>query len=181
MSIHQQQNQNARCRISAEQFREFHDNYRGRLVNSMAAMVNDRETAEEATAAALATAWEQLNRYRGEASLYTWVYRIAANEARQQASQKRAVSLDALETPPQELTEADVVSAGAGERAAHRLKLHKALKRLPPKYKRLLMDHIVRGCRVREIARRHKIPLGTALSRIHAAKRCLRAAWENMT
>lgn len=180
MSI-QQPHQKEAGRVSAEQFREFHDQYRGRLVNSMISVVRDRETAEDATAAALAIAWEKLNRFRGEASLYTWVYRIASNEARRQRSQKRPLSLDALEAPPKELTESDGASGDAQERADRRLKLRKALMALPPKYQALLTDHFVRGYRVRQIARRRKIPLGTALSRIDAAKRSLRAAWERTT
>lgn len=181
MSVHQQPHQNRKGPISEEQFRDFHDRYRGRLVDSMTAVVRDRETAEEATAAALATAWEKRDQFRAESSLYTWVYRIAANEAHRQASQKPALSLDALETPLKEVAESDAASGGAQERADQRLKLRKALKALPPKYQALLLDHFVRGYRVREIAWRRKIPCGTVLSRLFAAKRRLRSAWESAT
>jgi hypothetical protein len=52
------------------------------------------------------------------------------------------------------------------------------MDRLPAKYRRALTAHFVDGLPVREIGRRERVPLGTSLSRIHMAKRLLRAAWE---
>jgi len=51
------------------------------------------------------------------------------------------------------------------------------LRELPVKYQRVLIEHFFDGNPVREIARRQRIPFGTALSRIATAKRLLRAAW----
>jgi DNA-directed RNA polymerase specialized sigma24 family protein len=56
--------------VNQQQFRIWHDRYRPRLLHSVTAVVRDSERAEEVTAAALATAWEKLNNFRGEASLY---------------------------------------------------------------------------------------------------------------
>ena len=58
--------------INQQQFKIWHDKYQPRLLNGMTAVVRDRETAEDVTAAALATAWQNLNQFRGEATLYTW-------------------------------------------------------------------------------------------------------------
>jgi DNA-directed RNA polymerase specialized sigma24 family protein len=57
--------------INQHQFNILHDQYRDRLLNSMTAVVRDRDTAEDVTAAALAAAWQNLNQFRGESSLYT--------------------------------------------------------------------------------------------------------------
>ncbi len=82
--------------VNPQQFHIWHDRYRSRLLDSMTAVVRDRERAEEVTAAALATAWEKRSQFRGEASLYTWVYRIALNQARQPNSQNRPSRLTSL-------------------------------------------------------------------------------------
>jgi RNA polymerase sigma-70 factor (ECF subfamily) len=131
--------------VNQQQFKIWHDQYRPRLLNSMTAVVRDRETAEEVTAAALATAWQKLNQFRGEASLYTWVYRIAMNEARHCTSRRRTVSLDALETPLKELTESGGMNGNAQDRADDSLRLRTALEQLPALHRRTLVDHFVRG------------------------------------
>jgi len=167
--------------VNSQQFKIWHDKYQPRLLNSMTAVVRDREIAEDVTATALATAWQKLDQFRGEASLYTWVYRIALNEALQHASRKRTVSLDAMETPLKELTESDEMNGDEQKRASHRTKLRNALGRLPALHRRALVDHFVRGYPVKRIARQDGIPVGTVLSRIFTAKRLLRAAWESGT
>ena len=56
--------------INQHQFKIWHDQYRPRLLNGMTAMVRDRDMAEDVTAAALATAWQNRNQFRGESSMY---------------------------------------------------------------------------------------------------------------
>jgi RNA polymerase sigma-70 factor (ECF subfamily) len=167
--------------VNQQQFRIWHDQYRPRLLNSMTAVVRDRDIAEDITSRALATAWQKLNQFRGEASLYTWVYRIAMNEARHSTSQKRTVSLDAFATPLKELTESAGTSGNPQDRTDDSRRLRKALQQLPALHRRTLVDHFVRGYPVKRIAQRERIPVGTVLSRIFTGKRLLRLAWEQAT
>ena len=64
--------------INQHQFKIMHDQCRERLLNSMTTVVRNRDTAEDVTAAALATAWQNRNQFRGESSLYTWCYATAS-------------------------------------------------------------------------------------------------------
>jgi RNA polymerase sigma-70 factor (ECF subfamily) len=164
--------------VNEQQFRIWHDQYRPRLLNSMTAVVRDRDIAEDITSRALATAWQKLNQFRGEASLYTWVYRIALNEARHCASGRRTVSLDALAAPLKEVTESAGMNVEAQDRTDDSIRLRNALLQLPALHRRTLVDHFVRGYPVKRIAQRERIPVGTVLSRIFTAKRRLRAAWD---
>jgi RNA polymerase sigma-70 factor, ECF subfamily len=166
--------------LNQQQFTTWHNHYYGRLVNSMTAIVRDREMAEDVTSTALAIAWRNLSRFRGEASLYTWVYRIAMNVALRQQSQRRLVSLDALEMPLKELSESNNVT-DAHEWAAYPCRLKKALNAMPALHRDVLIDHFVLGHRVKRIAGRRRIPVGTVLSRIFTAKRLLRRVWEAVT
>jgi RNA polymerase sigma-70 factor (ECF subfamily) len=175
MSVNQQNK-----KLDAQGFEDLHRLYHDLLLNSMTGMVRDREAAEDITATALGTAFEKLGSFRGESSLYTWVYAIALNEARRQGSQKRTLSLDALETAPKELTEPDRVADGL-DRSVYRDKMLKALDAIPAGYRRILADHFVHDHTVKQIARRERIPAGTVLSRIFTGKRLLRQAWEAMT
>jgi len=162
--------------IDAQAFGVLHNQYRERLVNSMTGIVRDRDQAEDITAAAFAKALEKLESFRGESSLYTWIHAIALNEARQSLSRNQAVSLDSIPVQPKELSEPDRV-ADALKRSECRGKLRKAPRQIPAVYRRTL-DHFVRGFSVKRISRQNRIPVGTVLSRIFAAKRLLRAAWE---
>jgi RNA polymerase sigma-70 factor (ECF subfamily) len=161
----------------ADGLRDLHESHYGRLVNSMTTIVRDRAAAEDITAAAFGKALRKLADFRGESSLYTWVYIIARNEARQQRSQKRTVSLDALEFLPQALIAAHQLGE-TSERSENTRRLRKALSRLPEIYRRPLIDHFIRGYSVKRIARRERIPFGTVLSRIFTGEQKLRKAWE---
>jgi DNA-directed RNA polymerase specialized sigma24 family protein len=66
------------------------------------------------------------------------------------------------------------------ERSECCAKLREALRQIPVVYRRTLVDHFIRGQSVREISRRHRVPAGTVLSRIFAAKRHLRKAWNSI-
>ena len=133
---------------------------------------------EDVTAAALAAAWQHLNQFRGESSLYTWCYSIALNEARNRLRGNRGVSLESIDRPDsKELMEPDML-APTLERSECRLRIRKALRRIPAVYRRTLVDHFVRGYSVKRISRLNRIPVGTVLSRIFTAKRLLRGAWD---
>jgi len=162
---------------NAQIFRDWHDQFRDRLLNSMTAIVRDRETAEDVTASALEAAFANLERFRGESSLYTWVHAIALNQARQHLRGNRTVSLESIvEREPNALREHDKL-ADHLDRMQCRTKLRKALRQVPTVYRQTLVDHFVRGFSVKEIARKDRLPVGTVLSRIFSGKKNLRRAW----
>jgi RNA polymerase sigma-70 factor (ECF subfamily) len=163
--------------VNEQQFNEWHDHYQNRLLKSMAGIVKDEGCAEDVTAGAIAEAWTKRDQFRGESSLYTWIYRIARNRALDVARQRRTLSLDAPELGAAEPAESDHFTRDL-ERAQERHRLRQALRQLPSRYRQVLVEHFIHGSAVKEIARRSEIPLGTALSRIATAKRLLRAAWE---
>jgi RNA polymerase sigma-70 factor (ECF subfamily) len=144
----------------------------------MIARTGDPDRGEDATAAAFAAAWENIDRFRGESQFYSWLYRIGANDEIQNwRRNRRTVSLDAFETQLQELAESDGVNGDAQDRANDTLKLWKALNTIPAIYRSVLIDRLVYELSVKRIARRNRIPVGTVLSRIFTAKKLLRQAW----
>jgi RNA polymerase sigma-70 factor, ECF subfamily len=173
-----EQFQNGAQSMSAEAFRQWHDDYRDRLLNSMTGILRNRDAAEEVTAAALATAFAKKDQFRGEASFSTWVEAIARNEARRCLSRNRTVALESLgAAEPSQWTQREMV-ADAPDGSEARAKLRKALRKIPAIHRRALLDHFIHGRSVKQIARREGIPLGTVLSRIFTGKRILRRAWE---
>jgi DNA-directed RNA polymerase specialized sigma24 family protein len=99
------------------------------------------------------------------------------NEARNKWKEKPTESLDSESGMEfKAATEPDLL-AQALERAECTDRLRKTLRRIPSIYRRILVDHFVRGESIKTISRTHRIPAGTVLSRIFTAKRLLRAAW----
>jgi RNA polymerase sigma-70 factor (ECF subfamily) len=172
MSI-KQQNGN----LDADRFADLHCQYGSRLLSRVTGMVRDRTAAEDITATAFATAFEKRQDFRGDASAYTWLYRIAMNEVHGSRRGYRPISLESLTGVPEALTECDR-TAEVMERFDCRARLRRALRKLPAVYRQVLLDHFVQEYSVTRIARRERIPLGTVLSRLFTAKRLLRAAWE---
>ena len=181
MSIQQEkQLQNGRSTLTAQGFGELHDQYRGRLLNSMIAVARNREEAEDITATAFAAAFENRSRFRGDALHQTWLHAIAMNEARSRR-RNRSVPLDSIgESDAMQIAEPDETDRLFEQRECCP-RVWKALRGLPRTYRRTLIDRFVRGYSVKQIAKRERIPQGTVLSRIFKAKRLLRAAWETVT
>jgi RNA polymerase sigma-70 factor (ECF subfamily) len=179
MSLQQgKQIQNGKSTITAQSFGELHNRYRSRLLNSMIAVARNREDAEDITATAFAAAFKNRDRFRGEALPQTWVHSIAMNEARSRR-RSRAVPFESIErSDALKIAEPDTMDKPLeGRECCPRI--WKALREVPRTYRRVLIDRFVRGYSVKQIAKCHRVPLGTALSRIFKAKRLLRAAWED--
>lgn len=169
--------QNGTPTITSSAFAALHDRFRGRLLNSMIAVTRNREEAEDITATAFVAAFKNLDTFRGEASLPTWIHAIALNEARNRR-RGRVASLESIDRlDANELTEPDLLTQKL-ERADCGARIREALRRVPRLYRETLVDHFVRGQSVRHMAKSRRIPLGTVLSRLFTAKRLLRAAWK---
>lgn len=171
------QPRNGTTTITSENFAELHDRYRGRLLNSMIAVARNREEAEDITATAFAAALENRRRFRGEALPQTWLHAIAMNEAKSRRRDRRVPFESIEESDALKIAKPDETDRLFEQRECCP-RIWKALREVPRIYRRTLIDRFVRGYSVRRISRKNRIPVGTVLSRIFAAKRRLRAAWE---
>ena len=128
---------------------------------------SDGEDALQETFLAVHTA---LPRFRGEARLTTWVWRIAMRTAlreRAKRARKRTASLPRdVETrrsdPARAVAEADRVAA--------------AMAKLSAEQRALLALAALEDARGEDIAAALGVPLGTVWSRIHSARKKLREA-----
>jgi len=160
-------------------FPELQKRYAERLVASMIKLTKNREAAEDAAAAAFAKAFEKRDTFRGKSSPYTWLHAIAFHEA---LAKKRIcrdqASLDAFDCDRSEPWIAPDLEQPKMEQSECSARLRKILLGMPAKYRQVLIDHFIRDLTARQIARRRKLPLGTALSRLFKAKKLLRERWE---
>jgi RNA polymerase sigma-70 factor, ECF subfamily len=120
--------------------------------------------------------YRSLDRFRGEASLKTYLVRIAINlslnalRARRRA-RHRFVSRDDAGAP---LAEPAVAPAEPGGEAELRAAVHAAVGRLGPKHRPVVVLRMLEGMSTRETAQALGVPEGTVLSRLSRALRELR-------
>jgi RNA polymerase sigma-70 factor (ECF subfamily) len=143
----------------------------------MLTFVRNPEAAQDITAATFAAAFEHFDQFRGESSFYTWLYAIAANNAREWLRSHRTISLDALEGPEPDALRISDAHLEHLEQSEYSHSLQQALSQVPKRYRRPLVQHFIAGRSVKQIACTERVPPGTVLSRLFKAKKLLRRAW----
>ena len=82
-----------------EAFGEFVCRYERRVAVVLARLLDDERDVEEATQDVFVQAWRSLERFLGDAAVFTWLYRIAVNEALMRRRRRRpALSSSAART-----------------------------------------------------------------------------------
>jgi RNA polymerase sigma-70 factor (ECF subfamily) len=153
-------------------------------------LTSDVEEARDLTQETFLRAFQSIDRFRGDASLKTWIYRIAINQARNRWRWWRrrrrdvTVSLDTTdnhrETPlaamlPCENSPSPEQQALARERETQ---LREALTGLRRSYREAVILRDVEGFSYEEIAQTLQISIGTVKSRISRGRLELRKQME---
>jgi RNA polymerase sigma-70 factor (ECF subfamily) len=158
------------------------EKYRQRVYRLAYNVLRDKEDAWDVAQEAFIKAYKALPTFRGQAAFYTWLFRIVMNVAHDKARQRGAagrafgterVTEDEWErTMPDPGEEPDT----AAVRAEQRRRISAALETLPEHHRAIIMLSDLEGLSYREIADVLNIPMGTVMSRLHNARKRLRAA-----
>ncbi len=141
------------------------DAYYEALYRWLLHLCRDREWAADLTQETFVQVWEGLEGFRGDATVKTWIHRIAYHTylRAERGSRPAMVPLhDALN----ERTPTEAALTGHAVEAA--------LAELPEKQRQVVALHYLQGLRVAEVAEVLDIPAGTVLSRLHNARIRLR-------
>ena len=136
------------------------------------AILGNEADARDAAQEALVGAWRQLRALRDPERFDAWLQRMVVNAARQviRANSRRRVR----EVPASTVDALGSRAAPAGRDDAAILDL--ALRTLPVEQRSILVLHHLEGHGLSELAEILAIPVGTAKSRLFAARRALAAA-----
>jgi RNA polymerase sigma-70 factor (ECF subfamily) len=149
-------------------------------------LTSDAEEARDLTQETFLRAFQSVNRFRGDANLKTWIYRIAVNQARNRwrwwRRRKRdvTVSLDATDDRHEQPLGATLRNDDAvdpeEETLAHEREgqLRDALLGLRQSYREAVILRDVEGFSYEEIAETLEISIGTVKSRISRGRLELR-------
>lgn len=160
------------ARGEAEAFRQLVEAYQTPAYR-LAARMCGPDSAEDVTQEAFLAAWRALPEFRGDCRFSTWLYRLVSNAAidclRREKKHRDTGDVDDLELPdggpsPQE----------QAERSDTRDAVRRALDRLSPEHRQVLLLRFMQELDYGEIARALNVSEGTVKSRINRAKSKLR-------
>jgi RNA polymerase sigma-70 factor (ECF subfamily) len=175
---------------AAGAFREIMRRNNRRLFRAARGVVRDDAEAEDVVQAAYVRAFQGLAGFRGEAGLSTWLTRIAYNEALGRVRCRRtAVPLEHIDGAaladgarilifPVAHHDGGANPENAAARRELRALLEAAVDALPERFRAVLMARDVDGMSVEETADVLGVRPETVRTRLHRARRLLRAALE---
>lgn len=158
--------------------------HQDRVYAFCARMLSDPEEALDASQDVFLSAYRNLDSFRGEASLSTWLLRIAANRCLNRIRQRKSAA--GREAPWPEAAEdgdgPEFQPAAPEEREPARVAenremgaiLSNALARLDAGTRWMVLLSDVEGFSYEEIADLADVPVGTVKSRLHRARMALR-------
>jgi RNA polymerase sigma-70 factor (ECF subfamily) len=170
------------CRAGrTEAFGVLVQRYQDRLYPTMLRLTGSADDALDLLQDAFLRAFEKLDRFQGDSSFYTWVYRIAVNLALS-GRRRRRVSVrlgvgggggrgEGLD-PPDDPIQSDPTLPL--ERAERDDLIQSALNSLADDHRAVVVMKEFDGLRYEEIAATLGVPVGTVRSRLHRARLDLR-------
>jgi RNA polymerase sigma-70 factor (ECF subfamily) len=164
-----------------EAFRELVERHQRKIVSVAMGMVQNRDDALELTQETFIKAYENLEKFKGESSFYTWLYRIAVNLAidyRRRGRRFSYVSMTGRPDGPDELEStlpAKTLSDPYHQARVHELggRVAEAINELTPDHKAVILLREVEGLSYEDISRVMQCSKGTVMSRLHYARKKL--------
>src|SRR5579859_311919 len=125
-------------------FAELVRRYERRVRSVLARLLDDPRDAEEAAQDVFVQAWRRIDGFRGDAAMFTWLYRIAVNEALQRRRRRRP--------PTAELDDRDAASEDDHEMREAGSFLLAQLRELPIDYRAPVVLRDLEGLSNEEVA-----------------------------
>jgi RNA polymerase sigma-70 factor (ECF subfamily) len=166
----------------AQALREVIEAYQERITSVVAGMLRDRDAVDDVVQETFVKAFYRIRSFHGDAGLYTWLYRIAVNAAKdhvKRRGRRPAAALDDL-PPALAIPSRDEPAIERLEDRETRLKVRAAIQSLPARFRAVLVLREIEGLRYEEIARVLDLSQGTVESRLFRARRRLRARLARM-
>jgi RNA polymerase sigma-70 factor, ECF subfamily len=158
------------CRGDRGAFKALYERYRDRIYNLAFYSLGEALWAEDVLQIVFMKVYRGLPGFRHEASLSTWIYRIALNECQNQLQRRgaRHVPLDAILGSEEEFDSGELPDAEQIDRERRQI-LRDAVMDLSPKLRAVVVLKYIEGLAYDEIARVLECAPGTVASRLNRA------------
>ncbi len=137
---------------------ELYNRFRRQVAGNLYRVLGDRTDLEDLVQEVFVIAFRGLERFRGDARLSTWLYRICVNVAlgriRTRKRRPAAIGMADLDLAPTDpsLTERPETPERSLERRQDRESVYRALESMAPKKRIVLYLHEIEGLDLKEIA-----------------------------
>jgi len=164
----------SRCRAGEKgAFDQLYRDHRRAVAANLYRVLGDRNELDDLVQEVFVIAFRGLDRFRGDAKLSTWLYRICVNVALGRLRTKSRKPPPTTMAEPPENSAAD--SPDSPERLMERrediARVYRALDQLAPKKRVVLVLHEIEGFDIKEIADIVQAPLVTVRTRLHYARK----------
>ena len=154
--------------------------YQHRVLGLVGSYISDYQEVQDVAQEAFIKAYRAIDKFRGDSSFYTWLYRIAVNTAKNHLVSKgrkvpesdidvhdadfldTAVALRVVDTPERNLYRDEIEQV-----------IHDVIRRLPDELRTAVMLREFDGLSYDEIANVMDCPVGTVRSRIFRAREAI--------
>ncbi len=156
--------------------------YKDKVFNTAISYVQNAEDAEELTQDVFIEAFRSIEKYKGDSSLSTWIYRITVNKSldfiRYTKRKKRFAVITNLfnpQTGEQKFDATDFVHPGTElDKKEQSVYLFKALEKLPENQKSAFIFSKIEGLSYAEISEVMKVSISSVESLLFRAKQNLK-------
>jgi RNA polymerase sigma-70 factor (ECF subfamily) len=157
--------------------------YRQRVYSVVYNLCANREDGADLTQSTFIKAFQSINRFQGQSSFFTWLYRIAVNATLTHLRKNRLRTFFSFERIIEEDKSSEIIDALTDKTGADRVlfvkelqeKLNEALQKLSINHRMVVTLFEIDGLSHNEIAEIMGCSVGTVRSRLHYAKQLLQA------
>ena len=157
--------------------------YRERVYAMIYNMTSNREDAADLTQDTFIKAFQSINRFQGQSSFFTWLYRIAVNSSLTHIRKNRLRTFFSFDKVHEDAGVTEVINRLTDKKDVERdvfvhelqEKLNEALQKLSIPHRTVVTLFEIDGLSHEEIAEVMNCSVGTVRSRLHYAKQLLQA------
>ena len=144
------------------------DKYQDKVYSVIRRMVIDHDAADDAAQETFVKVWKNIESFKGDSKLYTWIYRIATNEALNHLRKKKRrffIPIGDIEHELSSSLDTDIYYSGD----EIQLKLQKALLKLPEKQRLVFNMKYFEEMKFKDIAEVMDVSVGSLKAQYHHA------------
>lgn len=158
------------------------ERYQRKVYGVALGMLKDKEEARDVAQEAFIKVYKYLAYFKGDASFYTWLYRITVNiciDVKRKRGGAKSEHVEFDEAIDMDTSEANLGALGTRlgtnpQKSALRRelaeKIEEALAQVPEKHRAILLLRELEGMSYEDLARTLEVPKGTVMSRLFHAR-----------
>ena len=167
--------------------------YRSKVFSMIFGMVQNEQDAWDLAQEGFIKAWRSIHRFKGQASFYTWLYRIVTNVAidslRRKGFKKTGefddcIAASEVEPGSRTVPTPDPLPHHGLEREEIRQRIEEAISKLSPEHRAVIVMKEIEELQYNDIAEALGCSIGTVMSRLFYARKklqtLLKDVYENL-